>query len=289
MDNTSNRTVLITGTSTGIGRACALYMQKLGWRVFAGVRKETDAASLRAKRVESSGRLTPLFLDVTDSKSVKEAAHLVAREVGKNGLSGLVNNAGIPYGGPVEYLDVDKVRAEFEVNFFGALSVTQTFLPLLRLGKGRVINISSISGLVSMPFVSSYSSTKFALEALSDSLRVELSPWGMQVSVIEPGAIATPIWSKAGEVMKDLIGSGPQEGLDLYGGLIGPMQSRFKLHGLPPDEVARAVAHALTSRRARTRYTVGVDGKIYLLLKHLPDRLRDWLIKSQLPEWGQKK
>jgi NAD(P)-dependent dehydrogenase (short-subunit alcohol dehydrogenase family) len=286
MDNASNKTVLITGASTGIGRACALYLHRLGWRVFAGVRKESDAASLRR---ESSERLIPLFLDVTDSKSVKEARRLVAREVGENGLSGLVNNAGIPYGGPVEYLDVDKVRAEFEVNFFGVISVTQAFLPLLRLGKGRVVNISSISGLVSMPFVSPYSSTKFALEALSDSLRVELSPWGMQVSVIEPGAIATPIWSKAGEVMKDLIEGGPQEGLDSYGGLIGGIEDRFKPHGIPPDEVAKAVAGALTSKRPKTRYTIGTDGKIYLLLKHLPDRLRDWLVKSQLPGWGQKK
>lgn len=285
MDNSKAKTVVITGASTGIGRACALYMDKLGWRVFAGVRKESDAASLRG---EGPGRLTPLFLDVTDSKSVKEAARVVSNAVGPDGLSGLVNNAGIPYGGPVEYLDVDKVRAEFEVNFFGAITVTQTFLPLLRAGKGRIVNISSISGLVSMPFVSSYSSAKFALEALSDSLRVELSPWDIQVSVVEPGAIATPIWGKAEEAVQDLIRHGPQEGLDLYGGLIGPMQSRFKLHGLPPDEVAKAVAHALTSRRPKTRYIVGAEGKIYLLLKHLPDHLRDWLIRSQLPAWGQR-
>jgi NAD(P)-dependent dehydrogenase (short-subunit alcohol dehydrogenase family) len=261
-------------------------MHKLGWRVFAGVRKESDAASLRGAGSES---LIPLFLDVTDSKSVKEAAKIVSKAVGQEGLSGLVNNAGIPYGGPVEYLDVDKVRAEFEVNFFGVISVTQTFLPLLRAGKGRVVNISSISGLVAPPFVSPYASTKFALEALSDSLRVELSPWGIQISVVEPGDIATPIWGKAEEVVKDLVEHGPQEGLDLYGGLIGPMRSRFKLHGIPPDEVAKAVAHALTSKRAKTRYIVGADGKIYLLLRLLPDRLRDRLIRSQLPEWGGKK
>ncbi len=286
MEPTYNKTVVVTGASTGIGRACALSMHALGWRVFAGVRKEKDAASLRGERSE---RLIPLFLDVTDSKSVKEAAGIVSKAAGPDGLSGLVNNAGIPYGGPVEYLDLDKVRAEFEVNFFGVISVTQAFLPLLRLGRGRVVNISSISGLVSMPFVSSYSSTKFALEALSDSLRVELSPWDMQVSVVEPGAIATPIWSKAEEVMKDLLEGGPQEGLELYGGVIGGMEGRFKPHGIPPDEVAKAVAGALTSRRAKTRYTVGAEGRIYLLLKHLPDRLRDRLIRSQLPEWGRKK
>ncbi len=278
--------VVISGTSTGIGRACALHLDRLGWRVFAGVRKESDAASLRRA---GSGKLAPLFLDVTDPKSVKEAAKVVSKALAGDGLSGLVNNAGIPYGGPVEYLELDKVRAEFEVNFFGVITVTQIFLPLLRAGQGRLVNISSISGLVAMPFVSPYSSGKFALEALSDSLRVELAPWGMQVSVVEPGAIATPIWSKAGDVLANLLECAPKDGLELYGGAIGGMRNRFELHGIPPDEVAKAVAHALTSGRPKTRYAIGMEGKIVRLVKLLPDRLRDRMIRSQLPEWGQKK
>lgn len=286
MDNSKDKAVVITGASSGIGRACALYMDRLGWRVFAGVRKESDAASLRG---ESSGRLTPLILDVTDSRSVKEAARFVAQEVGENGLSGLVNNAGIPHGGPVEYLNVDEVRAAFEVNFFGVITVTQTFIPLLRAGRGRIVNISSISGLAAMPFVSPYAASKFALEALSDSLRVELSAWDIKVSVVEPGAIDTPIWNKAGGVMENLRKNAPKEALDLYGGVIDSMQGRFAPHGISAENVSKAIAHALTSRRPKTRYAVGMEGRLVRLFKHLPDRWRDALIRSQLSKRGQKK
>ncbi len=280
--NTS-KTVLITGASTGIGRACALHMDHLGWHVYAGLRDEADAASLRA---EGSGRLKPVFLDVTDAASIAEAHSVVAAEVGEAGLSGLVNNAGIPYGGPVEFLSLDKVRHEFEVNFFGAIAVTQAFLALLRRARGRIVNMSSVGGMVSAPFVAPYSSTKFALEALSDSLRMELSPWHMEVAVIQPGAIDTPIWNKAGSVVNDLIGGAPQQGLDLYGKAIEGMAARYAPHGIPTEHVSRAVAHALTSAHPKTRYAIGREGAVVRLARCLPDRLRDWLILSQLPKWG---
>jgi NAD(P)-dependent dehydrogenase (short-subunit alcohol dehydrogenase family) len=278
-----NKSVVITGASTGIGRACAFLMDNLGWRVFAGVRKETDAALLGR---ECSDRLTPLFLDVTYPKSVEEAAQVVEAEVGENGLSGLVNNAGIPHGGPVEFLDVNEVRAEFEVNFFGVITVTQAFLPLLRAAHGRIVNMSSISGLVSAPFVSPYSASKFALEALSDSLRMELHPWNIEVSVIEPGAIDTPIWGKGGDVLQNLLKDAPQEGLDLYGGVIHGMEGRFTPHGISADAVAKAVAHAVTSRHPKTRYPIGFEGAFVRSFRRLPDRLRDWITLSQLPKWG---
>lgn len=293
--NNSNKSVIITGASSGIGRDCARHMDRLGWRVFAGVRKESDAASLRAERaeraerVESSGRLTPLILDVTDSRSVKEAARFVAQEVGESGLNGLVNNAGIPYGGPVEYLNVEEVRAAFEVNFFGVLRVTQTFIPLLRAGRGRIVNISSISGLIAMPFVSPYTTSKFALEAFSDSLRVELSAWDIHVSVIEPGAIDTPIWNKAGKVLENLLKDAPREGLDLYSEAVASIQSRLMPHGIAVENVSKAIAHALTSQRPRSRYAVGAEARIVSILKHLPDRWRDALIGSQLPKRGKGK
>ena len=278
-----NKSVVITGASTGIGRACTLLMDNLGWRVFAGVRKETDAALLRR---DCSDRLTTLFLDVIDAKSVEEAAQVVTAALGENGLSGLVNNAGIPHGGPVEFLDVNEARAEFEVNFFGVITVTQSFLPLLRAAHGRIVNMSSISGLVSAPFVSPYSASKFALEALSDSLRMELHPWNIEVLVIEPGAIDTPIWGKGGDVLQNLLKDAPQEGLDLYGGAIHGMEGRFNPHGISADAVAKAVAHAVTSRHPKTRYPIGFEGAFVRSFRRLPDRLRDWIMLSQLPKWG---
>lgn len=277
--------LLITGASSGIGRACVLHMDRLGWRVFAGVRREADADSLRA---ESSGGLTPLLLDVTDSKSVKEAMQVVDKSVGEAGLSGLVNNAGVPYGGPIEYLNVNEVRHVFEVNYFGVIAVTQAFIPLLRCARGRIINMSSISGLTSSPFLSPYSTSKFALEALSDSLRVELSPWGIKVAVIEPGPIATPIWNKAGDVIQNLVEGASPEGLRLYGGLYGAMAGLFETHGIPAEEVAKAVAHALTARRPKTRYAVGTNAGSVRLFRLLPDRLRDRLIRAGMPKWGEK-
>ena len=204
----------------------------------------------------------------------------------RHGLSGLVNNAGIPYGGPVEFLALDDVRRTFEVNYFGVISVTQAFLPLLRVGRGRIVNMSSVSGMVSSPFVSPYSNSKFALEALSDALRVELHPWHIDVSVIQPGAIETPIWDKAGEVLQTLVDDAPQEGLSLYGTAIRGMRGRFVTHGIPTDAVSRAVAHALTSRHPKTRYPIGFEGAIVRIVSWLPDRVRDRILLSRLPKWG---
>ena len=279
----SNKSVVITGASTGIGRACTLHMDRLGWRVFAGIRNESDAAWLRK---ECSPLLSTLFLDVTNLESVEAAAQVVDEAVGESGLTGLINNAGIPYGGPVEFLDLDKVRALFEVNFFGVISVTQAFLPLLRLGRGRILNVSSINGLISAPFISPYSSGKFALEALSDSMRIELHPWGIDVALLEPGAIATPIWDKGADVLKSLLEQTPPKKFRLYGTVVARLEGLFRQHGIPPGEVAKAAAHALTSHRPKTRYVIGPDAVLIFFLKHLPDRLRDRIILSQLPAWG---
>src|SRR5512135_480609 len=217
--------VVITGASTGIGRACALHMDALGWRVFAGIRKDSDAASLRS---DASARLVPVYLDVTDARSITAAVDAVSNLVGASGLSGLVNNAGIPYGGPVEYLALDRVRHLYEVNFFGVIAVTQAFLPLVRRARGRIVNMSSVGGMVSAPFVSPYASSKFALEALSDSLRMELHPWHIEVSSIQPGAIDTPIWNKAGNVLQGLVQDVPSQGLKLYGDAIRGMEPRYE-------------------------------------------------------------
>lgn len=271
--------VVITGASTGIGRGCALRMDALGWRVFAGVRKEVDATSLRA---EASERLTPLFLDVSDSKSILEARELVTQALGTEGLTGLVNNAAVPYGGPIEHLDIQEIRRTFDVNFFGLIEVTQAFIPLLRRAQGRIVNMSSISGWIASPFLSPYSTSKFALEALSDALRVELHPWNIHVAVIEPGAIDTPIWAKGGEIIRRLIEHSPSEMMELYSSAIEGMKRRLVPHGIPPESVIRAVAQALTSKRPKTRYAVGPDAMLVRVFRYLPDPWRDTFYLSWL-------
>ena len=283
MNSDRKRSVLITGASSGIGRACALHMDRLGWQVFAGVRRKADAESLRRA---ASGRLTPVFLDVARPVEIRKAVRLVQKATGEDGLSGLVNNAGVPYGGPVELLDLDEVRHAFEVNFFGVIAVTQAFIPLLRRARGRIVNLSSISGLIVSPFLSPYTTSKFALEALSDALRMELSPWNVRVALIEPGAIDTPIWIKARDVAQGVLKNAPAGGLQLYGTAVDALMRGLSQHGISPEVVARAVAHALTAPHPRTRYPLGAEGPLVAVLRLLPDGLRDRLILARLPKWG---
>jgi NAD(P)-dependent dehydrogenase (short-subunit alcohol dehydrogenase family) len=276
------KTVLISGASTGIGRASALHLDRLGWRVFAGVRREVDAVSLRGA---GSPRLTPVLLDVSQASSISAAVRTVGEVVGEKGLSGLVNNAGVPMGGPVEILDLEQVRKGFEVNVFGALALTQVCLPLLRAVRGRIVNISSISGMIAMPFMGPYAASKSALEAFSDSLRVELRPWEIMVSIIELGAIDTPIWDKGGSLLQAFIEHSAEESLSRYRPLVKVFSEQMNPHGKSPESIAAVVAQALTAARPRTRYRVGVEARAVALIRLLPDRLRDWLIASRLPGW----
>jgi NAD(P)-dependent dehydrogenase (short-subunit alcohol dehydrogenase family) len=184
-------TVVVTGTSTGIGRATALHLDRLGYRVFAGVRRAEDAVRLRS---EGSERLAPVLLDVTDIGSIEAAAKTVSAEVGERGLAGLVNNAGIVTGGPLEFVPLDELRRQLEVNTVGPVAVIQHFLPLVRRGRGRVVFVSSIGGRFSQPIVGPYCASKFALEALADALRMEVAPSGIHVSLVEPGAVKTMIF-----------------------------------------------------------------------------------------------
>jgi NAD(P)-dependent dehydrogenase (short-subunit alcohol dehydrogenase family) len=285
----SSNIVVITGASTGIGAACALYLNRLGWQVFAGVRKEADGEALQqqaagATHFPSASHLplTPILLDVTDAASIAAAAETVAAAADPAGLAGLVNNAGIALTGPLEFLPLADLRRQFEVNVVGQVAVTQAFLPLLRQGQGRIVNMGSISGRVAMPFLGPYAASKFALEALTDSLRVELRPWNLHVAIVEPGPIATPIWAKSLAVADDLIRHLPPQGHTLYGLALAAARERG-IHssqaGIPPETVARVVAHALTAKRPKTRYLVGHGlWLVILLTKFFPDRLRDWLI-----------
>lgn len=275
----SDRSVLITGSSTGIGKATALYLDRLGFRVFAGVRKTSDGDALCA---HASELLTPLLMDVTDAGAIAQAKEVVSSAVGEGGLSGLVNNAGIAFQSPVEFIPLDDLRALFEVNVFGMLAVTQAFLPLVRQARGRIVNISSTAEIVVAPFHGPYCASKLAVGGFSRALRMELRPFGVQVSVVQPGTIDTPIWQKAGALTEQAQRKQASRLDPLYGKAFGKLRQYFASMaraGISPEEVARAVAHALTAKHARHYYLVGRDARLFSILQALvPERLHDPII-----------
>lgn len=271
--------VVVTGASSGIGAACALALDTLGYRVFAGVRNPADGERLQR---QAGPRLMPIRLDVTDSPSIAAASHTVAAMVGDRGLAGLVNNAGIGVAGPIELLPLADWRRQFEVNVFGLIAVTQTFLPLIRKGHGRIINMGSIAGRASMPFMAPYAASKHALEAITDALRLELQPWGIRVALITPGAIATPIWGKTRKEVDTWDATWSQDLKDMYKEGFTRIKEAATAAGdqaQPARVVAEAVAHALRSRWPKTRYLICSDAAIRSWLALLiPDRLNDWII-----------
>jgi NAD(P)-dependent dehydrogenase (short-subunit alcohol dehydrogenase family) len=268
--------VLVTGASTGIGEATALQLQKAGFRVFAGVRKPEDGDRLRAAGVTV---IQPL--DVTKAEDVAAAVDTVERALNGAPLRGIVNNAGIGIGGPLEALDLDDFRRTIEVNTTSQLAVTKAFLPLLRKSKGRIVNMASIGGRVAQPFAGPYVTSKFALEAVTDVLRVELLEWGIDVIAIEPGTIATPIWEKSSQEAEKVLAGLTPEQRDLYGKRLAKaskMIERQNKRGAPPEKVAEAVEKALTASRPKPRYLVG-DARVLLGLKRfLPTRWFDRLL-----------
>jgi len=285
---TPTGSIVMTGASTGIGEACALELDRRGFRVFAGVRREADGERLRAR---GSDRLTPVRIDVTDGASIAAASQTVASTVGEAGLSGLVNNAGICVAGPLELLPLAELRKQFEVNVFGPIAVTQALLPLLRRGRGRIVNVSSISGRVACPYLGPYAASKYALEAMSDSLRVETRKSGVSISIVEPGSVDTPIWQKSREACDRLRArlseeAGRADAWAHYAPDVEAMHAAtagMGRRGMPVERVVRAVVHALCARRPRTRYPVGAGiGATIFLLKFLPDRLRDALVRRAM-------
>jgi NAD(P)-dependent dehydrogenase (short-subunit alcohol dehydrogenase family) len=269
--------VIVTGASSGIGEATARYLRSLGFDVLAGVRREEDAERLREDGIR------PLILDVTDADSIDGARD----EVAERELAALVNNAGVAVAGPLEFVPVDELRYQLEVNVVGQVAVTQAFLPALRRGRGRIVNISSIGGRVALPMAGPYAASKFALEAISDSLRREVRSHGVDVVVIEPGGIKTPIWEKGGAKADALRARMPPEAEGLYGELIGAVRAETEKiateRGLPPSAVAEVVGEALTARRPRARYLVGRDAKLRAALSRvIPDRVLDRLIGRAL-------
>jgi len=255
----------------------------LNFRVFAGVRKRTDGEALQA---QASARLRPFQLDVTSADDIAAALNFLVGEVGDTGLTGLVNNAGIGVVGPLEIVSLDELRRQFEVNVIGLIAVTQALLPLLRKARGRVVNMSSIAGRAAMPYMGPYAASKHALEALSDALRIELQHTGVRVSVIQPGAIATPIWHKTRKEVNGWESTWSEESKALYlDGLnrVKHIATMSEENAAPPSLVAEAVIHALTAPNPKPRYLVGRDAKLRALLTaFLPDSLQDKLLTRVL-------
>jgi len=252
--------ILVTGASTGIGRACALRMDSMGHRVFAGVRKEADASSLREA---GSELLTPVMLDVTNTEQIEAVAKTIGDALGDAPLMGLVNNAGIGVGGALEFVPMEDLRWQFEVNVFGQVAVSQAMIPLMRRGDaGRIVNVGSIAGKVTTPFMGPYCASKHALESISDAMRMELRPWNIWCCIVEPGQIQTPIWNKAKESGRDMQDKLPPEAKELYDKGIAAVEKAIDAGSkinVPAEKVAESVEHALTSQRPKTRYLVGKD------------------------------
>jgi NAD(P)-dependent dehydrogenase (short-subunit alcohol dehydrogenase family) len=263
------KTVLVTGASSGIGKACAARLARKGWRVLAGVRREGDAPAGTEE----------ILLDVTDADQIRGAADRVDE------LHGLVNNAGIAVAGPLEFLPVDQFRHQLEVNVTGQVAVTQALLPALRRGRGRIVFMGSIAGKSALPFLAAYAASKHALEAVADSLRIELAPWGIDVTIVEPGSIKTPIWTRSADRADETQATLDGRLEELY----GPSIARFRklalargAAGAPAEKVAAVVEDALTGARPPTRRLVGRDARIRAAFELLPDRLRDRVLRRIL-------
>jgi NAD(P)-dependent dehydrogenase (short-subunit alcohol dehydrogenase family) len=270
-------TVLVTGASTGIGEATVLHLKTLGFDAVGAVRKDEDAERLEARGIRT------VRIDVTDAGQIAAARD----ELGDLALAGLVNNAGIAVASPLEFLPVDRLRQQLEINLIGQMAVTQAFLPALRRAGGRIVMVSSIGGRVALPLVSAYNTSKFGLEGMSDSLRRELMSQGVDVIVIEPGGVKTPIWNKAEVLADDMLEDVPPDAERLYGRLIAAVRKGTQRiateTGSEPIAVAEAIGEALTANRPRTRYLVGSDAKMRARMSRvLPDRVMDRMIARAL-------
>ncbi|MEU9076964.1 SDR family NAD(P)-dependent oxidoreductase [Kitasatospora sp. NPDC048538] len=278
----AGRAVVITGASSGLGKACALQLSRVGFHVYAGVRRPEDGERLRAG---ATGRLTPVVLDVTDEESVRNAVRAIAEPAGTAGLYGLVNNAGIAVTAPLECVPHELMRRQIETNVIGQLLAIQSFLPLLRAGVGRIVNVTSGLGNVAIPYLGAYAAAQFAKEALSDALRRELAPQRIPVVVVQPGAVLTPLWGKMSDEGNRALESAPAPVQDLYSGtfprFMEANETSARTSRTTPDDVARVVFRALVTKRPRTRYGVGRDAVgSRVLARLMPDRAIDRILNG---------
>ncbi|MFD8626985.1 SDR family oxidoreductase [Streptomyces hygroscopicus] len=274
----TRKLVVVTGASTGMGASAARELARQGFHVLAGVRRDRDADAIRSTGIE------PVILDITKSEQVEALAARVADD--PRALHALVNNAGIQVNAPVEALPMAEWRRVFEVNLFGHIAVTQALLPALLRGKGRVINISSIGGKFAMATYGAYAGTKFALEAVSDSLRREVGPLGVQVVVVEPGGIRTEMAARGIATANQLAAQMTPTQKERYGDLVqanNKLMASGTASGLTADAAARVIAKAVTARRPRTRYTAGRDAALIMRLgRMLSDRTLDRVLAANL-------
>ena len=266
MDRCSHPHVVVTGASSGIGRATALRLAVSGYHVYAGVRRPADGAAL----VQGGGReITPVLLDVTDGGQISAAVDAVAGHVGRAGLDGLVNNAGIGVFGPLEIIPLGQFRTLMEVNVTGQLAITQAFLPLLRQASGRIVMIGSIGARFTPPFVGALAASKSALASMDEALRQELAPWGIRVVLVEPATVRSEAVDKLDHDATRLMSqaSPAQQALyeEAFGHLVDTFAARHR-HGSPPEVIAATVDHALTTPRPRARYLTGKDSRRMAIL-----------------------
>jgi NAD(P)-dependent dehydrogenase (short-subunit alcohol dehydrogenase family) len=257
-------TVLVTGASRGIGRATALRLAAGPWQVVAGVRRAQDGEALAA---EGAGAITPVVLDVTDAELVAALPDAL-----QGGLNAVVNNAGVVMPGPVEALALDDLRRQLEVNVVGQVAVTQAVLPRLRESHGRIVFVSSLNGRVSTPMTGAYNASKFALEALADTMRLELRPWGIRVVLVEPAAIDTDIWRGAEDTLESAAAGLEPRHRELYAKHIAGYRKaipRFRKTAAPVEAVAATIERALTDARPRARYVPGSGPRVQAALAHL--------------------
>lgn len=269
--------IVVTGASTGMGAATAKELARKGFHVLAGVRRDVDADALRADGIE------PHILDITVDSDVAAIADRVARDPLGRPLRALINNAGIGVNGPVEALPIAEWRRQFEVNLFGHVAMIQALLPSLRRSSGTVVNISSVGGKVALPTYPAYAGSKFAMEALSDSLRREVSGSGVKVAVVEPGAVKTAM-AERGIATADRLKAGmATDQLERYGALIDAMSNlsrSFDTDGVPAEHAAKVIAKAATAPRPRTRYTIGRDAAVLARLSRVvSDRFLDRVVR----------
>lgn len=274
-------TILITGASSGIGLASAQLLARYGFHVYGGYLDGEDISLL-----ESTANITPIRLDITKPEQIAAARDSIRAAVGEAGLSGLFNNAGTAFSGPLEHIPMAVLQKQFEINAFGHVAVTQACLPMLRQGRGRIINTVSILGRLALPLGGPYSMTKYALEAFTDSLRREVAHMGIKVIAIEPGAIATSIWQRNEEYGNEIWDEIPDAGQAAYAELheqFGGSTQEAVDRAIPPSVVAETVLLAFTISKPKTRYLIGSDARLLaFLIWLLPDRVLDWVIPRVL-------
>jgi NAD(P)-dependent dehydrogenase (short-subunit alcohol dehydrogenase family) len=268
------KTVLVTGAGRGIGKAIALKLAADGWHVFAGVRKTEDGSALEAA---TTGKITPIKLDVTSREQI-----IIATDTLPDQLDALVNNAGIAINEPMESISPEQLQRQFDVNVFGTVSITQAMLPKIRAARGRIVFISSMSGRISTPLTGPYSGSKYALEGIVDALRMEVKPWGIGVSLVEPGAIETDIWANMVDEFDGAVAGMSPQNQQLYEPHTKGMRRVMKVMRkttVPVDHVVKNVEKALTSKRPKARYVVGVPSRLQLIATAVgPTAVNDFVV-----------